>query len=254
MALRTPSTLYFVVMDRRNKIYGYTWRIGTSGTSFYIKARANPIGALKISLHGPDSRSNLGPPGFKLAVDQSALPKVYAAQGGFVGNIPRSGLWFPGRAVNDHVTHVATFRSTPDLFGPGVPSAPSPGSFDDAKEQGLIASAPKLLEVADIDIYVSNGAPYWWNDSRAFKDRSCFGPIRNKAGQYLTCQSMRRSIEVVSREEAPKPKSLEDRTRGLRSLINQSGVLEVQELWISRAFILRGVPKSKRPQGKAVTR
>lgn len=237
MSPSLPSALYFVVFNRANKIYSYTWRIGTSGTSFYLKARAKPLGAVKISLHGPDPRPNLAPPGFKLAIDQSALPGVAAAQGAFVGLEPGQDIWFPGRAVTTKVTHVITFRYTSDLFKADVPSAPNPGTFDEGKERGIILASPQVLKTAEVDVFISHGAPFWQNSLQAFKDNACFGPIRNKAGQFLTCESMRRPIEALPDMAKPKPLSIEDRTRGIEAYIDSRGVLQIQELWMSRSFI-----------------
>lgn len=239
MSVETPSALYFVVFDYTNRIYGYTWRAGTGGTSFYVKARAEPIGALKISLHGPDPRPGLSKPGFKLTVDQSALPKAHAAGGAIVGDLPDRGAWFTGRSIAAEVRHVMTFRSTSDLFLAGMPSAPNPGRFNEDKERGLIIPSPKGLGTADVDIFVSHGAPYWWNTVQAFKDGSCLGPIRNKAGQYLTGQSIRRHF-MVSPVPVPKPTSPDDRVRGLVTFINRQGVLVVQEHWMSRSFFAVG--------------
>jgi hypothetical protein len=230
-----PSTLYFVVLNRDNQICSYTWRIGTTGTSFYLKARAKPLGAVKISLHGPDPREGLSPPGFKLAIDRSALPGVAAAQGAVTGLKPGQDVWFPGRAVTSKVTHVITFRYTYDLFTAGVPSGPSRGDFDEVKQRGLILAAPSMLQTTEVDVFISNGAPFWQNSVQAFKDKACFGPIRNKAGQFLTCESMRRPITQAPDIPKPEPESIEDRTRGIHAFLDTRGVLQIQELWMSRS-------------------
>lgn len=240
MAIKTLSAFYFVVFNRANGIYGYTWRVGTSGTSFYIKARAQPLGSMKISLHGPDPRPNLKP-GFKVTIDRSALPKVLASGGDFVDYNFGQNAWFTGRPVTSKVTHVATFRYTPDLFAAGVPSAPPPGTFKPPKEAGYIISSPELLRVADIDFYISNGAPYWWNSVQAFKDNSCFGPIRNKAGQYLTCQSMRRPISESTFSVMPwlRFESPEASVRSVVSGVDQRSMLMVSEHWVPRSLFTR---------------
>jgi hypothetical protein len=244
-----PSTLYFVVLNRANRIYGYTWRIGTTGTSFYLKARAKPLGAVKISLHGPDPRPDLAPPGFKLAIDQSALPGVAAAQGAVTGLEPGQDVWFPGRAVTSKVTHVITFRYTYDLFMADVPSGPNPGEVDEFKQRGLILAAPSMLQTTEVDVFISDGAPFWQNSVQAFKDNACFGPIRNKAGQFLTCESMRRPIAQAPDIPKPNPLSIEDRTRGIHAFLDTRGVLQIQELWMSRSFFpehhrLRATPET----------
>jgi len=234
MVLRTPSTLYFVVYSKVNRIYGYTWRIGMGGTSFYVKARA-PYIAVKISLHGPDPRTHLSLPGFKVAVDRSALPKVRAAGGAVVGVLPEEGYWFTGRQIRPNVRHVMTFRSTPDLFVRGVSSGPSPGLFNESREQGLVVPAPQALKAADVDVFISDDFPHWHNSIMSFSDNANLGPIQNKAGQFLTCQSVVRAVSKCP-VEVPEPSSPDDRVRGLVTFINGQGVLVIQERWMSRSF------------------
>jgi hypothetical protein len=238
--LQTPATLYFVVYNRVNNVFGYTWRIGTSGTSFYIKARAPYIGAVKISLHGPDPRPHLSAPGFKLAIDRSALPAVRAAGGAVVGFLPDQGQWFTGREVLPGVRHVMTFRSTPDLFVPGASSAANPGQFKVGREQGLVIPAPQALQAADVDVFVSDGVAYWFNPVKALPENACFGPIKNKAGQLLTCQSVRRPV-IKCPIHIPEPLSNADRVRGLATYLNGQGVLIIHEAWMSREFLRESV-------------
>jgi hypothetical protein len=234
MVLHMPSTLYFVVHSKINHIYGYTWRIGTSGTSFYIKARA-PYIAVKISLHGPDPRPHLSQPGFKVALDRSALPKVRAAGGAVMGVLPEEGQWFSGRQIRPNVRHVMTFRSNPDLFVRGVTSGPSPGQFNASREQGLVVPAPQALKAADVDLFISDDFPYWHNPIKSFSDNANLGPIQNKAGQFLTCQSVVRPAAKCT-VAVPEPATPDDRVRGLVTYINGQGVLVIQEHWMSRSF------------------
>jgi hypothetical protein len=190
--LAHPPVLYFLVGDRTSGIVGYTWRIGTSGTSFYLKLRYTPLSSVKISLHGPDPRPGLGPPGFKIAIDLQAQRKAAAAGGVVAGLDSMRPAWFTGRATENGAVHAITFRSTWDLFQPGVPSAPNPGEIK-PKTRGLIVPPPPILAAADVEIYVSSGHPYWRNEQQAREDNACLGPIRNQADQYLTGVSARRS-------------------------------------------------------------
>ena len=90
--------MYFVVHDRAKNISGYTWRIMTHGTSFYIMARYAPLSTVKISLHGADPRPTVGPPGFKVVIERQALPGAVDAGGAYMGMRPGEAHWFKGRA------------------------------------------------------------------------------------------------------------------------------------------------------------
>jgi hypothetical protein len=200
-------------------------------------SRAPQIGLLKISLHGPDARPGISAPGFKVAIDHSALPKMEAFGGAFIfWRIDGNECWFTGREVKEDVRHVATFRSTPEMFQPGVPSAPDPGNFNEEKDRGLVIPPPSIFRAADVDLFISDGPPYWWNQIQALREQSCFGPIRNKAGQYLTGQSIRRPV-IKSEVTVPEPIDANDRLRGIVAYINTDQVLIIEERWISRSFL-----------------
>src|ERR1022692_3584669 len=135
--------MYFVVGNRERQIFGYAWRIGWSNTSFYLKARYAPLAAFKISLHGPDPRPSMRP-GFKIALDDSAVPGAAEAGGAYAGSVAVRPQWFSGRKVRSGVTHAVTFRTTWDLFTTGSPSAPGPGNVR-SRTVGMVIPAPQPL-------------------------------------------------------------------------------------------------------------
>jgi hypothetical protein len=246
MAFTTPRAFYFVVSDRQNEVYGFTWRAGIGNTSFYIKSRAPQIGLLKVSLHGPDPRPDISAPGFKVAIDQSSSPRMEATGGAFIfWGIAGNERWFSGRQVEKNVRHVATFHSTPEMFRPGVPTAPNPGKLHEEKDRGSVIPPPTLFRAADVDLFISTGAPpYWWNQVQALGENSCFGPIRNNAGQHLTGQSVRRPV-LKSQVELPTPVNADDKLRGIVAYINTDEVLIVEERWISKSYLVRHHPRSR---------
>jgi hypothetical protein len=69
------DTIYVLVGDRSRRMYSYAWRLWWGRTSFYVKPKYTPLGALKISLDGPDV-AVASQPGFKVDLDRSALPRV----------------------------------------------------------------------------------------------------------------------------------------------------------------------------------
>ncbi len=139
--------------------------------------------------------------------------------------------WFTGRQVAPGVAHVMTFRSTWDLFQTGTPMGPWPGDIRPGAV-GLIVPVPDFLTAADVDIYVSDGKPFWRDEHQARRDNACLGPLRNKADQYLTGVSTRRSTlakPTPPQALAPTPKPGGKRVRGIGTAVDDEGVLWVVE-------------------------
>jgi len=124
-------------------------------------------------------------PGFKIGIEEGAAPSAEAAGGVYAGSVAERPQWFTGRKISHDVTHIITFRATWELFTKGAPSAPGPGDLR-ARTKGLVIPRPTPLKAADLDVYVSNHKPFWRKEAKARRDNACIGPIRNKAGQYIT--------------------------------------------------------------------
>jgi hypothetical protein len=241
------GTLYFCVGDRQRHAYGYAWRLWWGRTSFYAKARHTPLAGLKISMHGRENRSGLAwrTPGFKVDLDRDALPKAQAAQGVLVPVGMRLPTWFSGAPVpGRRVTHVLRFRTAWDTFGPGMPSAPDPGTVRPGTFAGM-APAPPPGYATDVDVYVSRGgAPYWPNERQARRDNACLGPLSNEAGDKLTAVIVRRPTLTV-----PTPGDLlvdlppsSDRVRGQGMQIDvERGFLWICESVLSRTALQAAV-------------
>jgi len=226
--------MYVCVGDRKTNVCGYAWRIGWGRTSFYIKPRYAALGAVKVSLHGPDIRHPR--PGFKVDLDASAISAVRTAEGRFVateGWLPR---WFLGRSVKPGVVHVVRFRWTWDLFGPGLRSAPRPGPVKSRDFAGLVPPPP-VGDAIDVDLFVCEKRPYWPNERQARKDRACLGPLRNEAGHYLTGISVKRSVLLHPTPKVALPQQAQvgsNRVRGVGLAVDEHEVLWVREQWMSK--------------------
>lgn len=247
------SAMYFVVADSERKNRGYTWRIWWGGTSFYVKGRASSLAAFKVSLHGPDTARPRLRPGFKIAMDESAMAKAEAAGAVYCGSVAIAPQWFRGRRIKDGVTHVLTFRTTWDLFAKGIPPASNPGELRSGTA-GLVIPAPTTFMAADLDLYVSDRKPYWPREAKARRDNACVGPIQNRSGQYLTGVSFRRSALKGDAPElalALKSRSTKDRIRGIGTAVDHRGVLWIIEQWMSPSALTKAVEHQKQLTGPA---
>lgn len=164
-------------------ILGYNWVFLTHGTSFYIRIRHAPLATFKISLHGPDNRKGISGPVNFLYADRNAFKKSQDAGGKWFSQNSRR-TEFTGRYIAPGIRHVVRIRTDWSLFSRGTPSAPIP-ALGSASFHGLLP-APKLLRASNIDVFVSDGTPYWPDPEAAREARAGFGPIVNKAGQSLT--------------------------------------------------------------------
>jgi hypothetical protein len=240
--------MYFVVSDWSRPICGYTWRIGWGRTSFYAKARYRPLTSLKISLHGPDKRH--ARPGFKVAIENDALAVAHAAGGTVAGDVAHEPRWFSGCPGEDGSVHAVRYRWTSDLFEEGDPSAPIPRDIRPTAQGSVIPLPPPGFS-ADVDIFVTEGSPYWPNEIQARQDNACLGPLRNEADQYLTGISRRRSVvSVPSPASEIGPVSPDARVRGVESTIDSEGLLWIIERWLPIKMF--GTPRANQEDGKKI--
>jgi hypothetical protein len=238
------TTICICVGSRDTLVCGYEWRIIASGTSFYLRARYDPLAPLKVSLHGPDPRHST--PGYKLALDDLAMPKALTAG---VATAARPGwlpCWFSGIAVDSDTTHVLRLRAGWDLFAPGVPSGPAPAAVKARAVAGLIPPPPAHHAV-DVDVYVSQRRPFWPNERRARAANACLGPLWNRARQCLTAVAVKRALLTSPTPAAalgPPPASEEDSLRALGGTVDESGLLWICEQWMSRSALAEAEPIS----------
>jgi len=165
------------------------WRFWANRTSFYVKARNSAMGAIKVSLHGPDDRPTVGAPHFRYGFDRSVTDRSGALHAdGF------EERRFPGERINDHVRRVLRIRVPWDMLQPGVPSGLGKTSLTRGMEGGVV-NYPSVGYAVDLDVFLSNRTPYWpASAAQMARDNAGFGPYRNEAGQYLTIASIHRSM------------------------------------------------------------
>lgn len=242
-AMRTRA-LKFMVGSRLLGTYRYSWNITAGGTSFYVKPLLAHMQDWKISLHGPDpAREKRG--GYKLERDAGAAPVVQAAGGAFFERVHMPDpLWFPGHRVRPGVDLVLRFRFGYSLFTSEAASAALPPRPPRPTDVAGVIPPPSPGRAIDVNVYVCHDKPFWPNEQQARVDNACLGPLRNKAGQYLTAVIFDESIErepspVLDRAPvaAAGKAAAADRVRGASAALDERGFLWVQELWLSRKIL-----------------
>ena len=185
MASKQREIRYFCAGSQDQAFFGHVWRLWAHGTSFYLSARAPELADMKYSLHGPDPRPGMTP-AFKLGWARPVAGR--SALGS--GVLP---MLFPGGPVAPGVRHVLRFRFRPDLYDGTVPNGVGVG--DVHSRPALRIPLPAPGEVADLDFYVADDAPYLLPG--ASEQNAVVGPISNDAGQWLT-GVMRRRVELCT--------------------------------------------------------
>lgn len=225
---RPLEKVLFFVRDDATPRNSYTWRIWPGGTSFYIKSTAPGFTDMKLSLHGPRPE-NPGPgPWLKVGPDNSVEKATGLAAGRW--NLP---IWFAGREVRPNVRHCVRFRFDWTMFRQGVPSGPDPGEVRrPARAQaGVVRHAPAIGCALDVDLFVSTGGPCWPEEARARPADALLGPIRNRAGQWLTGEIHERRLSRTPTWEQVVAPPL-----GLKSIVVRGlgiGVDDKQVLWVN---------------------
>jgi hypothetical protein len=100
-----------------------------------------------------------------------------------------------------------------------------------------------------LDIYISDGKPYWENEAQARRDNACIGPLQNKAGQNLSGVSFRRSAlnrDVPEAALTLKAHAAEDRVRGIGTATDVRGVLWIVEHWMSASALKEAIAQQER--------
>jgi hypothetical protein len=217
---------------------GYTWRIWSGGTSFYMKSRIPGMKHLKLSLHGDDPRHPAGG-GFKIAMDTEEAYERDLAAGSIISQ--RTGewpLWFPGQTLKSGATLVARLRWTYEAISRLGP-APNPGDLK-ADAIGLaIKAPPEVGDAVDLDLIINEGKPYWHREKESRVDNACLGPIYNEAsGLWLTGTAVKRFVPNYPHPVdmlGPRPRTREDQVRGLACKIDPAGFLWMVEHRMSKS-------------------
>ncbi|MCF8611719.1 hypothetical protein L5G28_16355 [Gordonia sp. HY285] len=166
----------------------FAWRIESRSTSFYIKVMHERMNDFKISLHGPDERSGIGPPILKIGRDTSSKAEP-PPESRMLGDGVRLPLEFPGQKVTEHVRRILRFSFASELFSDGLPLG---YNVDLSKSVSKKGRHSKWTMPEDgglhVDVYLAEkGAdPYWPNRKAIEEKKAGIGPLVNSAGQSLT--------------------------------------------------------------------
>jgi len=230
-SMNNEHAIVFAVGDREQCKYGYTTLIEWSTTSFYIKPQFRQLQTFKISIHNPDPK-HPGKDGFRFDFDHDEPKrKAVAAGGGWKFDGAQPPLWFPGRRVNPRVLHLARFAVSWDMFAKQVPSAPPPQFKQKATLHALL-QRPALLRASHVDIYMSEGEPYWPDEANVRANNAGMGPIVNESGMSLT--AVDRRVSTINQPD-PYRRSLDagvpiaDCVRGVAAQVDPSGFLWICE-------------------------
>lgn len=232
----------FGVMKKEDVIFSHFWYLKADGTSFYIGAQNSRFMPYKFSLHGKDPR-----PGKKPTFKFDSFYVKNKPQTTYTDVTYQLPLEFPGHELHEHIFHLLRFRFEHDLFRPGVDSAPRPKDLKKGRSGGVLAPPPTMLDVIDVDIYLSRtGRPFWPSEAEGRKENALIGPLKNQAHEILTAQVSKRkklgSGATPPERTAPiaHPESRSDTSRAIAISGDDNGVLWIVE-----------VPSSKRALEKA---
>lgn len=230
--------IYVTVGRSGQPAVGFTWRIWSARTSFYLLSRAPSLSHLKLSLHGDDPRHPAGGR-FHMQMDDVRYEEA-VARGAALAR--RTGDWpvvFPGQRITDDARLVTRLRWTWDActrLGP----APPPGELK-RNAVGLAAPPPPSPgDAVDVDLIVSGTQPYWRNERDARANNACLGPLRNQAGMWLTGTVVKRSASrsaPPANAIGPRPRSSEDQLRGVSAAVDPEGFLWIIEQRMSRSAL-----------------
>ncbi|MEG3615587.1 hypothetical protein [Isoptericola haloaureus] len=234
----TNKTGGYVLVGTRDKPYtthpySHVWRFWASKTSFYIKPRNPELGKIKVSLHGPDDRPGIGPPIFKYGFDSSVSDRT-----GVLHDKEFDKRVYPGEEVAQDAHRVLRIRIPWDTLRPGDP--PGSGKLKLSPEMdGLIARPPRIGYASDLDVYVSDGEPYWPVPAEQITEaKAAIGPYRNDAGQFMTIAAFERRIfETPTPRDATAipPMNRSDTLRGVYFGNPGDGLFP----WVVETFISR---------------
>lgn len=84
-----PGPMYITIGGHGGPLLGYTWRIWSGGTSFYMKSKVPGMKYLKLSIHGDPRHPRGG--GFEIAMDPEEVSQQDLAAGAIIGQ--RHSKW-----------------------------------------------------------------------------------------------------------------------------------------------------------------
>lgn len=121
---RADDPLYYGVYEPSSNTYGFAWRLGASGSSFYLKTRYSTGADLKISLHGPEHMWAKSMYFAYLDVHEQAESLALGLRNRhkFFGNevVPGSGTLFVSGAPGASSRRAFRLRLLPTHLGPSA--------------------------------------------------------------------------------------------------------------------------------------
>lgn len=230
--------IVFSILDRAAKIYGYTWLIEWSTTSFYIKSTYKPLQLLKVTIHGFDPK-HVGKQHFRLDFDHAEpATKAVNAGGGWATVGAQLPLYFDGRRINKRTVHIVRFSAEAEMYAAGIPSAPTPKVRQKATLHAAVA-APPPGSVTHVDLFLSAVRPYWPNEKKTRARDAGMGPLVSSGGLYLTAVNYQMPVT-----DEPDPfgdvrggEPIDQCVRGIAESVDPSGFLWVCEKMIPRSKV-----------------
>lgn len=228
----TETVFYIAVGDQTLGHCGFTWRLWSRKTSFYLEAWSPGVKGFRISLHGDDPRHPTGG-GFKAQLarvpDNTRLLHAF-------GQWP---YWFRGVQVTDCVRHVVRIRWTWDVCH-RLERVAGPTKFKSGYEGALIPPPPKPGDAVDVDLFISTGAPYWPREQKARRNNAVIGPFVDASGQTLTgivTKHLAFKYPPPPNSVGPEPQGPKDELRALGSGVDHNGLLWIVEQRMSRIHL-----------------
>ena len=241
--------MYLTLGRPGGAIVGYTWRVWSSRTSFYLTSRDLAHDTVEAQ---SSRRRSAAPAGRRVQVGdgpEDAFERDIAANkivGVRVGGWP---LRSSGSALTERAILVLRFRWTWDAIirlGP----APPAGALRVGATGLAIPPPPKPGDAVDVDFVVSRDEPYWLNEKRARKDNACLGPLRNDSGVWLTGTVVKRwasHYPPPPTAVGPRPANRDDQLRAVAAAADSTGFVWLIEQRMSRSALTDASKSSAAP-------
>lgn len=176
-SMNNEHAIVFAVGNREQDEYGYTTLIEWNTTSFYIKSQFRQLQTFKVSIHNPDPK-HPGKDGFHFDFDHyEPKRKAVTVGGGWMFDGDQPPLGFPGCRVNARVLHLARVAVSWDMFAKQVPSSPPPQQLKQKATMHAPLQLPPLLTASHVDIYMSEGEPYWPDEAKVRANNAGWGQL-----------------------------------------------------------------------------
>jgi hypothetical protein len=246
------DAIVFFVLNKETQIWGYSWLIEWSTTSFYIKSQLPTLQSMKVSLHGPDpNHSGKQHLRFDFA-HPDQVEKAVKAGGGWSTDLSDGPPFnFSGRQVNDHAAHIVRFSSEWDMFSSGMPPAPGGPKHKQKATLHARVPAPPKGQVTHVTSISAWGTRTGRTNSRRGRKTPAWEPISNDAGMNLTAVVTLRSItsEPDPHGDVRGTIPLDQCARGMAAAVDETALLWLCEKMIAVKMLGYNTAKISRAPG-----